>query len=231
MSRAVGAAPKPESSDEASPNRDIEDLELSISAIQPLIHQVELKAADLGIPIAPLYLTSARGSLRHASACVAQHAARAWANGEGDEVVLGSGIRLQALENRPAVGQRCRSVGRRDEPKRGLELSSWARRPDLGADLMASPAAKAFCSGPVGSTLLFCALAHHRWLHVSSRTKWSTDLSGARALVAAINDGSSCAIPTSGTLVELIDEEVMELLSALGWSRMLSSAIPGVSGN
>lgn len=206
------------------------DVERALAVIHRLIHGLELSVADLGIPVAPLYLASARGSLRHVSACIDHDARRHGAVGSSDEIVPGSGVTLVAQADRPGVAVRTRRTSRMVVPEPLAEIPSWAAAPDLGADLVASAEAALMCSGPVGATLLFCALAHHWWMHRGTGAKWSTDVSGAYALVAALNDGSGCAVPVTGLAARLVDAEVVGLLNKLGWSRLLSPPIPGAAG-
>lgn len=200
--------------------------ETSLAAVHSLIHELELDAIGLGVPVAPLYLASARGSLRHVSACIGQHAAHS-PNFIRDEIVAGSGILLRASANHAGVGIRSRAEGARLSDAPGAELQPRPARADLGADLLRSAQASALCSGLVGATLMFAALAHHRWLHKPTRTKWSTDTSGARALVAALTDGAGFDMPTAGAAARLVDALVVDLLASLGWVRMLTPAMPG----
>jgi hypothetical protein len=208
----------------------VADVEVGLAAIHPLVHELELRIADLGIPIAPLYLASARGSLRHVSACIEHDAGRYGATDSSDEIVRGSGVKLVADGNRPGIGNRVRRTPRRTVLEPLAEIAPWAATPDLGADLVASAEAISICAGPVGATLLFCALAHHWWMHRATGAKWSTDVSGAHALIAALNDGAGCAMPVTGTAARLVDAEVLALLDALGWSRLVSPPIPRVAG-
>ena len=207
------------------------DIESTLATVHRLIHGLELGVADLGIPVAPLYLASARGSLRHVSACIEHDVHRYGATGETDEVVPGSGVILVAQAGRPGVAVRARraSCGAVIEPM--AEIPPWAAAPDLGADLVASTDAAAMCVGPLGATLLFCALAHHWWMHRATGARWSTDVSGARALVAALNGGSGCAVPVTGPAARLVDGEVVGLFDALGWSRLLSPPMPRAAGS
>lgn len=206
-----------------------DDLGEALAALHPLIHALELRITDIGVPIALSYLASARGSLRHVAACLTHHASRP-CGGEQPiigEVVPGSDIVLKPEPHRPGVATRARVSPRGARKAPGAEMPRWAAVPDLGAALITSPAAAAMCSGPVGSTLLFCALAHHRWMHLATGAKWSTDLAGAAALVKAMNDGSGCSIIVSGIAACAIDREVLEVLSDLGWARITSPAMPG----
>lgn len=206
------------------------DVERVLATIHGLIHGLELSVADLGIPVAPLYLASARGSLRHVSACIEHDAGRRSAAGSTEEILPGCGVTLVAQANRSGIAVRARRTSSGwAVPEPLADIPSWAAAPDLGADLVRSPEAASMCAGPVGATLLFCALAHHWWMHRVTGTKWSTDASGARALVAALNDGAGCAMPMSGPAARLIDIGVVYLLETLGWSRLLSLPMPGAA--
>jgi hypothetical protein len=219
----LAGAPQPP----VSPSADIER---ALATIHGLIHGLELSVADLGIPVAPLYLASARGSLRRVSACIGHDAGRHGAVGGAEEILPGSGVTLVAQADRPGVAVRARRASSGSAvPEPLAEIPSWAAAPDLGADLVGSPEAASMCGGPVGATLLFCALAHHWWMHRVTGTKWSTDASGARALVAALNDGAGCAMPLAGPAARLIDVGVVDLLESLGWSRLLSLPMPGAA--
>ena len=203
------------------------EVEAAIGSLHPLLHDLELKVAALGIPVAPLYIASARGSLRHVSACIGHFATRPRAVADHGEVILGSGIGFAADARRSGLGIRTRFRGRSTMPALGAELPSWAAMSDLGADLFGSPEARSLCEGPIGATLLFCALAHHQWLHIASGAKWSTDRSGARALVAALNSGAGCTMPAVGLMTRLVDVEVVDMLAAMGWARLISPRMPG----
>ena len=200
----------------------------ALEEVQPLLHRLELQAAQLGLAIAPLYLASARGSLRHALECLLHQ------RGNGglevlmaDELCPGTSLRLMPIEGRAGVGERFRVVGRSATPACGAEIPNWARLPDLAADLFCSREAVALCSGPVGAGLLFDALARHHWLHCTSGTKWATDVSGAHALVLGLTGGAGFPHPNRGATGGLIDREVADLLGCLGWVRMLSPRILG----
>lgn len=201
-------------------------LETRLAAVQSLIHELELVAVDRGVPVAPLYLASARGSLRYVSACIGRYVSCS-PDAVRDEIVLGSGILLRASDHRAGVGTRARADAGGLADHASAELQRRSARPDLGAHLLRSVEASALCGGPVGATLMFAALAHQRWLHLPTRTKWSTDVSGARALVAALTDGAGFDMPTAGAPTRLVDALVVDLLGALGWTRLLTPAMPG----
>jgi hypothetical protein len=221
---AAVRASEPQIALEAS---DLEALAASLDALHAPLHMLEIGIGARGVPIAPLYLASARGSLRHVASCLAAHEARTLPpTRRSRELCPGSGIELRASADRPGLGDRRRVVGRRVEPAEGADVSPWARRADLGADLVACGDAAAFCQGPVGAALLFDALARHRWLHHASRSKWSTDISGAHALVSAISAGAGFPLPSPRTCGGLVDREVVELFRTLGWSRILSPQMP-----
>ncbi len=200
----------------------------SIDLVQSELHELELQSQQLELAIAPLYLASARGSLRQVLGCLYHQ------RGEGGrrvasegELCLGSTLRLMPLEGRSGIGQRCRLSGSKVTPAPGGDVSPWASKPDLGADLMVSSAARAFCRGPIGAALLFDALARHRWMHRTSGSKWSADTSGAQALVSALMAGGGFPLLEPSATAGLIDLEVVELLGVLGWERILSTRMPG----
>jgi hypothetical protein len=200
----------------------------SIDVVQSELHELELQSQQLGLAIAPLYLASARGSLRHVLACLYHQ------RGDADrhvaaqgELCPGSSLRLMPVEGRGGIGHRCRLSGRRVVPALGGDVTPWASKPDLGADLMPSSTAREFCRGPIGSALLFDALARHRWMHRTSGSKWSADTSGAQALVSALTAGRGFPLLESTATAGLLDLEVVELLAALGWDRILSTRMPG----
>jgi hypothetical protein len=141
-----------------------------------------------------------------------------------DEVVVGSGIYLRPCDGRPGIGERVRAAGLIDDP--GAELQPRPVVPDLGADLVRSPEAKSICGGPVGATLMFAALAHHRWFHLRTRRKWSTDVSGARTLVAALTAGAGFDMPADGAVAQMVDARVVDVLAGLGWKRLVTPAMP-----
>jgi len=207
---------------------EAEEFAASLEEVQPRLHRLELQAAQLGLAIAPLYLASARGSLRHVLACLLHQRSHGDLGvSMGDELCPGTSLRLLPMEGRAGVGERFRVVGRSATPAYGAEIPNWARRPDMAADLLSSPEAVALCSGPVGAALLFDALARHCWLHGASGTKWATDVSGAHALVSGLTDGAGFPHPGRGATGGLIDREVADLLGRLGWLRMRSPRILG----
>lgn len=200
----------------------------AMDEVQSRLHRLELEVIQLGVAIAPLYLASARGSLRHVTDCVI-HQRGVMRNdaGTSNELCPGASLRLMPLEGREGIGERfARSAsgcGRVPE----AEAVGHARRPDLGADLLASPEATAVCRGPVGAAMLFDALSRHRWMHGPSSTKWATDVSGAHALVSAIAGGACFPKPGLTSTGGLVDREVADLLAHIGWYRMVSTRMPG----
>lgn len=210
-----------------APDRAAMDFVALLDDVQPRLHQLELQAVDLGLAVAPLYLASARGSLRHVLACLLHQRGAGRAGGTGDaEICPGTSLRLAPVNGREGVGERVRSVGRRTSPAPGGDVPSWAARPDLGAALLGSNVAVTLCRGPVGAGLLFDALARHRWLHSASGAKWASDVSGAHALVTALAGGAGFPHPGPFATAGLVDREVADLLAGMGWLRMVSTPMP-----
>ncbi|WP_394437617.1 hypothetical protein ACGGKE_10445 [Sphingobium naphthae] len=199
----------------------------SLEDIHPLLHRLELQAHQLGLAVAPLYLASARGSLRHVHKLLLHQFGPDLSEMSGRELCPGTSLHLRKIADRDGVGERFLIGQRRMAPAERRETASWAGRPDLGAALLSSAQAANLCDGPVGAGLLFDALARHRWLHRASGAKWSTDVSGAHALVTAMTGGCGFPHPGDGATGGLIDREVAELLSQLGWLRMVSASMPG----
>ena len=199
-------------------------LSAAIDALHPLLHAVEVQLAGAGVPVAHLYVTSARSSLSHASRQLARYAG---ADSEDDsEIVEASGILLRPEVGTPWVGVRHRLQRRSATPEPDAELAAWAYAPDLGSDLLRSPAAEALCAGPVGAALLFRALAHERWIHRETAAKWSTDASGARALVSALSCGMGFPSQWRSVRDCLVDRKVLAVAASLGWSRLFSPELP-----
>lgn len=190
------------------------------------LRRLELEAAELGIAVAPLYLASARGSLRHVAACLAhQVASDQRGRLRGGELCPGTTIHLRSTE-RAGIGDRHVFVSGRARPAPGADGAQRARRPDLGVDVAGSQEAVRLCGGPVGAALLFDALSRHRWLHVSSGTKWSTDRSGAQVLTSIVALGASFPIPGPVATAGLVDRQVADMLADLGWLRLETTRMP-----
>ena len=205
--------------------RGITQIADALEALHPLIHAVEVGLSGLGVPVAPLYLASARGSLHHAARYISRHCST-YGRQAGEEIVEGSGISLQSCAKRHWVGVRHQQVGSTLVEDPVAELPPRAASPNLASALIRSNAADELCAGPVGAMLLADALADERWLHLASGTKWSTDAAGARVLVSAISGGRSFPGRPAGIRHRMIDREVLSLLTSLGWSRLVSPEIP-----
>lgn len=199
-----------------------------IEDVQSRLHRLELETSQLGVAVAPLYLASARGSLRHVTDCLVHHLGGRYADAAmPEELCPGTSLRLLPVAGRDGIGARYKVAARGRKPAPGADVDAWARRPDLGAALLASPEAAAICRGPVGAALMFDALARHRWMHGRSAAKWSTDVSGAHALVSALADGCGFPHPGPTATAGLVDGEVVDLLASLGWLRVVSTRMPG----
>ena len=119
----------------ANAPRGVSQLADALEALHPLIHAVEVGLAGLGVPVAPLYLASARGSLRHAAQYISRHRSTYYPQ-VAEEIVDGSGISLRPVADRSWVGVRHRQVGLTLVEDSVAELPPRARLPQpcVGAD-------------------------------------------------------------------------------------------------
>jgi hypothetical protein len=182
----------------------------ALSAIDVLRRGLRAGAA----PVAEVYVEGARGALHHARE--AELRAR---EASGLQGFLSVGKVNVPVNLTSPLCAAVLPAGWRDEV--------GPARPDLGADLIESHALRGMSRGDYLGAMLASALAHHAWLHEASGEVWSTDRSGAAALVGALSGGRAGPAFGYEETLGTVEVRIVHALAGIGWRRFRSPRYEG----